>query len=100
MIAGTPPEENLHPSTTRPEKILGFTIAGADRKFVPAEAKAQADSVLVWNDQVPAPVAVRYGWKNNPDVNLYSEDGLPAAPFRTDDWPEPAPEGNTNEQAK
>jgi sialate O-acetylesterase len=100
MIAGTPPEENLHPSTTRPEKILGFTIAGADRKFVPAEAKAQADSVLVWNDQVPAPAAVRYGWKNNPDVNLYSEDGLPAAPFRTDDWPEPAPEGNTNEQAK
>jgi sialate O-acetylesterase len=90
-----PPQEDLHPPTTRPAKILGFKIAGADREFVPAEAQIQGDSVLVWSDDVPDPVAVRYGWKNNPEVNLYGQAGLPVAPFRTDDWADPTDAGAT-----
>jgi sialate O-acetylesterase len=65
----------------------GFAIAGADRKFVWAKAEIADDSVLVWSDEVPQPVAVRYGWANNPVCNLYNAAGLPASPFRTDDWP-------------
>jgi sialate O-acetylesterase len=66
----------------------GFAIAGADRKFVWAKAKiAGKDRVEVWSDQVPAPVAVRYAWADNPVASLKSREGLPATPFRTDDWP-------------
>jgi sialate O-acetylesterase len=64
-----------------------FAIAGADRKFVWAEAKVDGDSVLVGSPQVPQPVAVRYAWADNPaGCNLYNAASLPAAPFRTDDW--------------
>jgi sialate O-acetylesterase len=65
----------------------GFYVAGADRKFVPAEARVEKDEVVVWSKEVPAPVAVRYAWADNPPANLYNSDGLPASPFRTDDWP-------------
>jgi sialate O-acetylesterase len=62
-----------------------FQIAGADGKFVDAEAKIDGDSVVVSSPQVSAPVAVRYAWDNYPaGANLYNGDGLPAAPFRTD----------------
>jgi sialate O-acetylesterase len=64
-----------------------FYVAGADRKFVPAEARVEQGSVVVWGKGVPAPVAVRYAWADNPAANLYNSDGLPASPFRTDDWP-------------
>ena len=67
--------------------LKGFAIAGADRKFVWAEAKVVGDSVLVWSPAVPRPVAVRYAWAQNPDATLYNRAGLPASPFRTDDWP-------------
>jgi sialate O-acetylesterase len=67
--------------------LTGFTIAGADRKFYNAKAEIQGDSVLVWCDKVAEPVAVRYGWANCPVVNLWNKDGLPASPFRTDDFP-------------
>ena len=64
-----------------------FQIAGADEKFVDAEAKIESDSVVVSSPQVAAPVAVRYAWDNYPNTaNLYNASGLPAAPFRTDDW--------------
>jgi sialate O-acetylesterase len=66
--------------------LQGFEIAGADRKFVTASAKIQGDTVVVWNDTVAQPGAVRYGWQNNPICNLYNEAGLPASTFRTDDW--------------
>jgi sialate O-acetylesterase len=67
---------------------LGFTIAGADRKFVSAKAAIAADSwVEVWSDEVPEPVAVRYAWADNPACNMYSAAGLPLTPFRTDDFP-------------
>jgi sialate O-acetylesterase len=64
----------------------GFAVAGEDRRFVWAQAKIDGNSVVVSSKDVSQPVAVRYGWANNPDVNLYNKEGLPASPFRTDDW--------------
>ena len=65
----------------------GFAIAGADHEFHLAEARIEGNSVVVWSNDVPQPVAVRYGWADNPDCNLYNKADLPASPFRTDDWP-------------
>jgi len=65
-------------------ELKGFTIAGADGKFVPAQAEIQGATVKIWSDRVPSPTAVRYGWANVPDVNLFNAEGLPASPFRTD----------------
>jgi sialate O-acetylesterase len=66
----------------------GFAIAGEDRKFVWASAKILPDGKIeVWNDAVKNPVAVRYAWADNPVCNMYSAEGLPLTPFRTDDWP-------------
>lgn len=67
--------------------VQGFAICGDDRKWVWAEARIEGDSVVVSSPQVPDPVAVRYGWAENPTCNLYNAAGLPAAPFRTDDFP-------------
>ena len=67
--------------------VKGFAIAGADRKFVWADARIEGDTVVVSSPRVPKPVAVRYGWADNPLVNLYNKADLPASPFRTDDWP-------------
>ncbi|MGC4013560.1 MAG: GDSL-type esterase/lipase family protein [Luteolibacter sp.] len=64
--------------------LKGFTIAGADKNFVPATAEIKGDKVVVRAEGVEAPVAVRYGWANVPEVNLFNKDGLPASPFRTD----------------
>ena len=62
-----------------------FVVAGADMKFVPAEAKIDGNTVIVSSPNVTAPVAVRYAWVNFPDGgHLYNVAGLPAAPFRTD----------------
>lgn len=66
--------------------VEGFTIAGKDKIFVWAKAYIEGDKIVVYSDQVEAPVAVRFAWANNPDVNLYNREGLPASPFRTDDW--------------
>jgi sialate O-acetylesterase len=67
---------------------IGFTIAGADRRFVPARAAIMQDGRLaVWSDAVAEPVAVRYAWDDNPVCNMYSGAGLPLTPFRTDDFP-------------
>jgi sialate O-acetylesterase len=67
---------------------LGFTIAGADKTFVPATAAIRKDGrIEVWSDAVAEPVAVRYAWADNPVCNLYSNAGLPLTPFRTDDFP-------------
>lgn len=65
-------------------ELKGFTIAGADQKFVPAQAKIQGAVIVVSAEGVAAPKAVRYGWENVPDVNLFNKEGLPASPFRTD----------------
>jgi sialate O-acetylesterase len=67
--------------------LEGFSICGEDRHWVWADARIAGDSVLVWSSHVPQPIAVRYGWADNPTVNLANGSGLPAAPFRTDDFP-------------
>jgi sialate O-acetylesterase len=64
--------------------LRGFTVAGADGNFLPATAEIQGREVAVSNAEVPEPKAVRYGWSNVPDVNLFNQDGLPASPFRSD----------------
>lgn len=67
--------------------IKGFTIAGNDKEFHWARAYLDGDKIVVYSEKVEDPVAVRYGWANNPDdVNIYNKEGLPASPFRTDDW--------------
>ena len=68
-------------------QLEGFAVAGPDRRFVWADARIEGDKIVVSSDQVPMPVAVRYGWAINPKGNLYNGAGLPASPFRTDDWP-------------
>jgi sialate O-acetylesterase len=68
------------------DELKYFAIAGADKKFVWAKAKIDGNNVVVWSDQVPNPVVVRYAWADNPEVaNLYNKEGLPASPFRTDE---------------
>ena len=67
--------------------LEGFAIAGADRKFHWADARIDGDTVIVSSADVSNPVAVRYAWGDSPRCNLFNKDGLPASPFRTDDWP-------------
>ncbi|MHC4167688.1 MAG: sialate O-acetylesterase [Planctomycetota bacterium] len=69
------------------EALKGFAIAGADRKFVWADAKIMGNTIVVRSDDVPELVAVRYAWADNPVCNLYNKEDLPAGPFRTDSWP-------------
>jgi len=68
------------------DTLKGFTIAGADKKFYPAQAVISGNKVMVSSTAVVNPVAVRYGWANNPICNLYNGANLPASPFRTDNW--------------
>jgi sialate O-acetylesterase len=72
---------------SRDSQLEGFAICGADKKWVWAQAKIAGETVEVWSDAVSDPLAVRYGWAINPTVNLYNGAGLPAGPFRTDDFP-------------
>jgi sialate O-acetylesterase len=71
----------------RGPRLTGFTVAGPDHKFHPAEAEIHGDTVVVSCPAVEKPEAVRFGWANYPVVNLWNKDGLPATPFRTDHWP-------------
>ena len=63
-----------------------FIIAGEDQVFYPAIAKIVNNTIVIKSNKVMEPVSVRYAWKNSPEVNLYNKDGLPAIPFRTDNW--------------
>jgi sialate O-acetylesterase len=67
--------------------LSAFTIAGADSVFVPARARIEGTTVVVFSERVKKPLAVRFAWKNFPRPDLYNAAGLPASPFRTDDWP-------------
>ena len=69
--------------------LKGFAIAGADRKWHVADARIDGTQVVVSSPEVPEPVAVRYAFHGAPECNLYNRAGLPASPFRTDDWPCP-----------
>ena len=64
-----------------------FSVAGADRKWRWATARIEGDRVVLSSPEVPRPVAVRYAWQTNPAATLTNGAGLPAVPFRTDDWP-------------
>ena len=65
-----------------------FALAGADRQWHWAEARLEGDTVVVSSPAAPEPVAVRYAWQANPLATLFNGAGLPAAPFRSDDWPD------------
>ncbi|RRJ97553.1 sialate O-acetylesterase [Opitutaceae bacterium TAV4] len=75
----------------------GFEIAGTDRVFARAVTRIDGESVIVSSASVPRPVALRYAWADSPRVNLYNSAGLPAVPFRTDDWPRRSGEKSTVE---
>ncbi|GAB2834912.1 sialate O-acetylesterase family protein [Ferruginibacter profundus] len=68
------------------EELREFAIAGADKKFVWAKATIEGDKIIVGSDAVAHPMYVRYAWADNPDVNFYNKEGLPASPFRTDGY--------------
>ena len=68
-------------------KIKGFAIAGLDHKFHWADARIDGNDIIVSSPDVTFPIAVRYAWADNPNCNLCNGEGLPAFPFRTDDWP-------------
>ena len=75
--------------TTRAgEPLRGFYLAGADRRWAPAQARFDGDRIVLRSDAVAAPVAARYAWVDNPgEANIVGGDGLPLPPLRTDDWP-------------
>ena len=71
---------------SRGEELKGFAVAGADKKFVWAQGRINGNKIIVSSAEVSAPVAVRYSWGDNPGGNLFNRAGLPASPFRTDQW--------------
>lgn len=68
-------------------ELQGFVIAGDDRQWRPAQARIVGTKIIVSSPEVASPVAVRYAWSADPNGNLFNAAGLPASPFRTDDWP-------------
>jgi len=82
---------NTFGSSLRPFGVAearGFAICGSDHAWHWAKGKIVGkDTVEVWSDDVSTPVAVRYGWADNPVLNLFSNEGLPVTPFRTDQFP-------------
>lgn len=69
------------------ERLGEFSVAGDDRKWYWADARIEGNAVIVSSKSVPAPKSVRYAWQSNPLATLFNGAGLPASPFRTDDWP-------------
>jgi len=67
-------------------ELKGFAVAGNDRQFHWAKAVIEGNEVIVYSEKVDKPMVVRYAWADNPDCNLVNSEGLPAVPFRTDDW--------------
>ena len=91
LVIGRPPWIAPTAPPWPSDKLTGFEIAGDDGNYVPADAKIDGKSVLVSSAQVAKPVDVRFAWSNIVITNLYNKEGLPAAPFRTDNQPPPAP---------
>ena len=85
IVSFTNTDKGLYAFDT--EEVKGFAIAGKDGKFVWAKATiAGKDKIEVYADEISEPVSVRYGWADNPVINLYDRNGLPVTPFRTDNW--------------
>jgi sialate O-acetylesterase len=82
----------------REGRVTGFQIAGDDRIFAGAVAKIEGNMIVLSSPHVSKPVAVRYAWANDPPCNIYNKAGLPAPPFRTDDWPVPT-QGKVRKEA-
>ena len=82
-------KDGQNPATLTDDKeVPNVEVAGEDKKFVWATAEILKDGrIEVFSDEVADPVAVRYGWADNPVVNMFNNAGLPLTPFRTDDWP-------------
>jgi sialate O-acetylesterase len=87
LTIGTSPHLSADTPAVSTTELVGFSMAAADKRWVFAQARIDGDDVVVSSDQISIPAAVRYGWADNPAVNLYNKDGFPAVPFRTDDWP-------------
>lgn len=83
---GVPPWTPTGVAPQPATELRGFAIASADRQWYWATARIDGNKVVLWSPEVSHPVAVRYGWADNPPCNLYSRQNLPTAPFRTDDW--------------
>jgi sialate O-acetylesterase len=90
LIIGTTPWLDPKGTPIPTTRLLGFALAGPDRQWAPANAQIDGDTVVLSSPAVPNPVAVRYAWADNPACNLYNREGLPASPFRTDEWDEPS----------
>lgn len=86
LTVGAPPWTPDGTAPATPTKVTGFVVAGADGKFVDADAVIEGEEVVVSSSGVTAPAAVRYGWSDCPRGDLYNAAKLPAEPFRTDDW--------------
>ncbi len=78
------PSQGIH---LKGDHVTDLEVAGEDKEFFPATAKIEGDALIVSSASVPKPKAVRYLWKNAPQACFYSGDGLPVAPFRSDNWP-------------
>lgn len=87
IITSIPPKKEPLVRNSPDSPLEGFAISGTDGEWKWADAVIDGDTVVVWNPQVPEPVAVRYAWADNPTANLFGKNGLPAAPFRTDNFP-------------
>jgi sialate O-acetylesterase len=85
LILGASPFQREEVAPSISTRLSGFALAGANRKWFPANAVIEKDSVLLSSDAVMHPVAVRYNWQGFPKGNLYNREGLPAPPFRTDE---------------
>jgi sialate O-acetylesterase len=68
------------------KEVTGFAIAGKNKQFYWATTTIKGNEIIVFSDRVDEPVAVRYAWADNPECNLINAEGLPAIPFRTDEW--------------
>jgi len=68
------------------DTMTEFFIAGSDKNFVPAHAKIEKNAIVVSSKSVKAPIAVRFAFRNGAHPNLFSKEGLPVNPFRTDSW--------------
>ncbi|MEI9999105.1 MAG: hypothetical protein WDO13_07995 [Verrucomicrobiota bacterium] len=86
LVIGSAPWTDPQAAPASKTDLQGFAIAGEDRNWVWASAKIDENTVVVSSPQVPHPAAVRYAWADDPVLNLYNREGLPASPFRTDDW--------------
>ncbi len=99
-LVARPLPATYHPNQRKPElaaqplelpspgsELQGLILCDASKQWVNAQAKIEGDQVIVWSPDVPNPVAVRYAWANHPVCNLFNKAGLPAFPFRTDEFP-------------